>query len=54
MTKTASTTVTIFVTNINDNLPVFDQAEYSVNISESSPTGTIFGKVAKRSYTKND
>ncbi len=44
-TKTASTVVTVDVTNINDNFPVFDKSEYFADVSENANIGDVVGKV---------
>ena len=43
--KTASTVVTVSVTNINDNFPIFDKLEYFADISENANIGDFVGKV---------
>ena len=40
--KTATTTVSIELLDINDNAPTFSSKEYSVNVSESLPTRKSF------------
>ncbi|CAF1075106.1 unnamed protein product, partial [Didymodactylos carnosus] len=43
--------VTVFITDFNDNTPVFSQSVYFVNISESTPFGS---KILQVSATDND
>ncbi|KAJ8368497.1 hypothetical protein SKAU_G00085250 [Synaphobranchus kaupii] len=40
ISKTAKMNVTVNVTDVNDNLPVFSAAEYTVSVQENSPIGT--------------
>ena len=45
-TKTASTVVTVTVTNVNDNFPLFEKTEYFVNISENAMISSDVGVVS--------
>ena len=40
--KTATTTITIQLTDVNDNAPKFSKSEYSVDVSEDTPTHQPF------------
>jgi hypothetical protein len=42
----ASATVTVKVTNINDNRPVFDKELYNFELEEKSPVGVIVGRLS--------
>lgn len=43
--KTADATVSVTVEDVNDNLPEFDQPDYSVTLLENSPDGAVVFKV---------
>ncbi|XP_012939712.1 protocadherin-11 X-linked [Aplysia californica] len=43
--KTGTLTLTVVVGDVNDNLPIFDRAEYALNISESTPVGSVLTTV---------
>ena len=45
ITFTASTRVQIQLTDINDNSPVFQQAEYEFEVLEDREVGAVIGKV---------
>ena len=47
--KVAYTTVTVYITNQNDNDPQFTQPSYAANVTENLPDGTFVIKV--ESYT---
>lgn len=42
---TATTDIVVDVININDNEPRFNQMEYSFNVTENVPVGTIVGQI---------
>ncbi|XP_012583230.1 PREDICTED: protocadherin gamma-B7 [Condylura cristata] len=42
----ASTTFTLFITDINDNAPVFRQSTYLVQVPENNPPGTSIAQVS--------
>ena len=44
-TKTASTTVTVTVINVNDESPVFQNTNYLTDISENAKAGAYVGQV---------
>lgn len=44
-TKFSTSTVYIFIADINDNVPVFDRDLYSVNVMENATVGTFVGKL---------
>ena len=39
--QTAQTTVTVYVSDVNDNAPSFQQSVYNANIEENQPDGTF-------------
>lgn len=41
----SSTTITLHITDINDNAPVFHQASYVVHVPENNPPGTSIAQV---------
>ncbi|XP_058501243.1 cadherin-related family member 5-like isoform X3 [Solea solea] len=45
--------IPVFVVNVNDNRPVFDQNTYHVNVSEVSPVGTSVGHFAATDQDKD-
>ncbi|KAG7521725.1 cadherin-related family member 5-like isoform X2 [Solea senegalensis] len=45
--------IPVFVLNVNDNRPVFDQNTYHVNVSEASPVGTSVGQFAATDQDKD-
>ena len=51
----SSTTVVIYVDDVNDNSPLFERDEYEITISESTPKGTtVFTVIATdRDTTEN-
>ena len=40
-----TTSVTVFLTNVNDNPPIFVEDEYSFSLSENEPVGSLIGIV---------
>lgn len=43
-------TLSIQVTDIDDNSPVFSQQTYVVNVPENTPVGTVVLKLSVRTY----
>ena len=43
-------TLSVRVTDIDDNSPVFSQETYSVNVPENSPVGTLVLKLSVSTY----
>ncbi|XP_061463314.1 cadherin-19-like [Rhineura floridana] len=43
--RSATTTVTINLSDVNDNPPRFQQKRYEMYVSEAAPVGTILGKI---------
>lgn len=43
-------TLTIQVTDIDDNSPVFSQQTYVVNVPENSPVGTVILKISVSTF----
>lgn len=39
----ASTTVSLTVTDVNDNPPIFDSSNYSFAVTENEPAGSYLG-----------
>ncbi|XP_039328402.2 protocadherin gamma-B6 isoform X21 [Saimiri boliviensis] len=42
----SSRTITLYVTDVNDNAPVFDQASYLVHMAENNPPGVSIAQVS--------
>ncbi|XP_047586276.1 protocadherin gamma-B5 isoform X21 [Lutra lutra] len=42
----SSTTITLHITDVNDNAPVFHQASYVVHVSENNPPGASIAQVS--------
>ncbi|XP_056906967.1 cadherin-related family member 5-like isoform X2 [Takifugu flavidus] len=49
-----SFSITVVVTNVNDNPPVFPQTVYQFNVSELSPENTVLGRVEAQDLDKLD
>ncbi|XP_030068673.1 cadherin-22 [Microcaecilia unicolor] len=49
-----STTVTIVITDVNDNPPRFPQKMYQFSIEESAPVGTIIGRVKAEDWDQGE
>ena len=43
--QSATTTVTVQVTDSNDNNPIFSQPSYDFTVTEEQATGQMFGQV---------
>uniref|UniRef100_A0A4W2DXU0 Cadherin domain-containing protein n=1 Tax=Bos indicus x Bos taurus TaxID=30522 RepID=A0A4W2DXU0_BOBOX len=44
----SSTTITLRITDVNDNAPVFHQASYEVHVAENNPPGASIAQVSAR------
>ncbi|XP_037658058.1 protocadherin gamma-B7 isoform X23 [Choloepus didactylus] len=42
----SSTSITLYITDVNDNAPVFHQASYVVHVAENNPPGASIGQVS--------
>ncbi|KAL7063065.1 hypothetical protein AAHC03_0779 [Spirometra sp. Aus1] len=52
--RSSSATVNIFVDDVNDNMPDFDQYHYNFEIKENSPGRTLIGKVGVHDADKTE
>lgn len=52
--RRTSFTVSVQVTDIDDNSPMFSQQTYVVNVPENSPVGTVVLQLSVRTQRSND